>query len=183
MIIWLVGLSGAGKTTIANDIYDLWSEQSPATVKVDGDIIRALTHHDKSEDNYSVEGRRRNAEVIFNVCNWLDQQNINVVCSVLCIFGDVLARNRQTFKNYYEVFLDAPMELVIERDVKGIYAPAVSGEAKNVVGIDIDFPAPENPDIVIQNTFKGDVREIAEHILSSALKSQHMSTNHSREDK
>lgn len=172
MIIWLVGLSGAGKTTIADEIYRQWSQLSPALVKVDGDIIRSITGNDKGDSNYTIEGRRRNAEVIFNLCHWLDQQNISVVCSVLCIFGDVLARNREVFSSYYEVFLDAPLDLVIERDVKGIYAPAISGQAKNVVGIDIEFPVPEQPDLIVPNDFSKDVQKISQHILSSALNSR-----------
>ncbi len=169
MIIWLVGLSGAGKTTIANEIYNLWSQQSPAIVKVDGDIIRALTSHNTTAENYSVEGRRKNAEVIFNLCHWLDQQKINVICSTLCIFDDILIRNRETFQSYFEVFLDAPLDLVIARDVKGIYGPAIAGETKNVVGVDIEFPSPKTPDMIVKNTFEGDVPQIAQTILSSAL--------------
>lgn len=169
MVIWLIGLSGAGKTTIGSEVHRQWKAKSPDTVIVDGDEIRALFKRDKGIDPYTVEGRRANAETIIELCAWLDRQGMNVVCNILCIFEDILAENRDRFSSYFEVFVDAPFELVASRDVKGIYAPALNGEAKHVVGVDIEFPRPKTPDYVVNNTMDGDVAPIAAAILERAL--------------
>ncbi len=152
MIVWLIGLSGAGKTTIGRALCNKWQEEDRATVLVDGDEMRAIFRHDGSPDAYTVEGRRANAERIVELCAWLDHQGINAVCSILCIFPDILAHNRERFADYLEVFVDAPMDQIEERDSKGLYAAARSGETMNVVGVDIAFPTPQAPDLVIDNS-------------------------------
>jgi cytidine diphosphoramidate kinase len=166
MIVWLVGLSGAGKTTIALELHRTWQLQERATVLVDGDEIREIFKHDISPANYDIYGRRANAERIIEICRWLDRQNINVVCSILCIFPDLMIENRKIFSNYFEVFVDAPMAQLEERDGKGLYAGANRGEIKNVVGVDIEFPVPQHPDLVIDNSRSDiDFGQIASSIL------------------
>ena len=155
MVIWLVGLSAAGKTTIGRRLYDIRKRRNAATVLVDGDEIRRIFKHDRHPDAYSVEGRRANAERIVELCAWLDNQGIDVVCCVLCIFPDVLAENRQRFSDYFEVFIDVPLEIAERRDAKGVYGPARRGESANVVGLDIPFPRPEGADMVIDNSREG----------------------------
>jgi cytidine diphosphoramidate kinase len=155
MIVWLVGLSGAGKTSIARELHKFWQESDPATVLVDGDDIREVFTHDQSPASHDMAGRRANAKRIIEICKWLDSQNINVICSVLFIFPDLMRDNRNIFSSYYEVFVDAPMHQLEERDGKGLYAGAREGRIKNVVGVDIDFPTPEQPDLVIDNSVPG----------------------------
>ena len=155
MVIWLVGLSAAGKTTIGRRLYDIRKRRNAATVLVDGDEIRRIFKHDHHPDAYSVEGRRANAERIVELCAWLDGQGIDVVCCVLCIFPEVLSENRQRFSDYFEVFVDVPLEIAERRDAKGVYGPARRGESANVVGLDIPFPRPEGADMVIDNSREG----------------------------
>ena len=80
MVVWLVGMSGSGKTTVGRLVYNAYKKIHPNTVFVDGDEIRALFKHDDLKKDYSVEQRRRNAERIYEICLWLDRQGINVVC-------------------------------------------------------------------------------------------------------
>jgi len=167
MIVWLVGLSGAGKTTIGRALCEKWQSIDRATVLVDGDEMRKIFRNDRSDDDYSVAGRRANAERIVELCAWLDRQGINAVCSILCIFPDILAANRELFSRYLEVVVDAPMDQLEARDGKGLYAAARSGEASNVVGVDIAFPIPEAPDLVIDNSGASlDAHAAAEAILT-----------------
>ena len=151
MIVWLVGLSGAGKTTIARTLHKKWQAREPATVLVDGDEIREIFKHDQGTAPFTVAGRRVNGERIAAMSAWLDSQNINAVVSILCIFPDILADNRKSFSGYFEVFVDAPLAMLEARDGKGLYAAARSGEMANVVGMEIPFPTPEQPDLVIHN--------------------------------
>lgn len=150
MVIWLVGLSGSGKTTIGKEIYKLWKPLAPNTVMVDGDVVRRITGHDISDDDYTVEGRNNNAKRIVEICSWLDCQDINVICCILCIFDDIMINNYNVYSSYYQVFLDAPIELLKKRDPKGLYAKAIAGKEKNVVGIDIPYKPPSKSDYVLR---------------------------------
>lgn len=137
MIIWLTGLSGAGKTTIGKLLYDKIKAQHSNTVFLDGDILREVWCDQLGHD---IEGRRKNAERISQLCAMLDRQGIHAVTCILSIFPDWREWNRKTFSNYYEVFIDTPMEEVIKRDSKGLYKKALAGEITNVVGVDIPMP-------------------------------------------
>lgn len=152
MVIWLIGLSGAGKTTIGKSVYREWKKHEPNTVLVDGDEIREIFSQNNTDSDYSLDGRRKNAERIKQLCAWLDRQGINVVCNILLLFGDVSDWNRENLSGYLEVFVSTPLDVVKARDSKGLYAAAEKGEMKNVVGMDIPFPPPASPDITIDNS-------------------------------
>lgn len=152
MVIWIIGMSGAGKSTIGRELYAQWKPCAPSTVLVDGDQVRAIFGQDRSPADYTIEGRRKNAERIYEMCLWLDRQDINVVCCLLSIFPEVQARARQQYSSYFEVFVDVPLDVLARRDDKGIYAPALAGTSCNVVGVDIPFPPPPQADLVLDNS-------------------------------
>lgn len=151
MVIWLIGLSGAGKTTIGRQLYRRMKEADNATVLVDGDEIRAMFRHDIDTDAHTLEGRRINAERIRELCLWLDRQNINVVCCILSVFRESSDWNRQHYSRYFEVYVDAPMSVLEDRSTKDLYRKAKAGEIRNVVGVDIEWQPPLSPDLVIHN--------------------------------
>ena len=166
MICWVVGLSGSGKTTIGRELYYRLKNKNKATVFVDGDSIRRVFQADGSDSDYSIQGRRRNAERIFEICSWLDKESMDVVCCILAIFPDILARNREAFSDYFEVFVDVPVDTLIERDDKGVYRSAAESDSRNVVGVDIPFPIPKAPDLIVDNsTFSVSPRVWAERIM------------------
>jgi adenylylsulfate kinase len=74
-----------------------------------------------------------------------------VVCAILSIFPETREWNRENIKNYYEVFIDVPLDILIKRDSKGIYRKYQNGEVVDVVGMDIKFSMPEKSDLVIKN--------------------------------
>jgi len=169
MVIWLIGLSGSGKSTLGHEVARQLREVKPNTVLLDGDELRKFFAHDQGNEPYTVQGRRINAERIVALCEMLDSQGIHVVCCILSIFPDMRLENRKRFSHYFEVFMDAPLDVLMARDVKGMYAAARRGEVNNVVGIDIPFERPVGSDITI-DTSKNDanIKALASNILKQS---------------
>lgn len=169
MVIWLVGLSGSGKTTLGRELAAQLRRHSPNTVFLDGDEVREVFGLDHGVRSYTLEGRRLNAERLTALCRMLDQQGLHVVCCVLSIFPEMRARNRDIFSSYFEVFLDAPLDVLQTRDAKGLYAAAREGRMPNVVGLDIPFPRPESADLVIDTSSTPEgLAEVAADVLRKA---------------
>ena len=148
MVVWLIGLSGAGKTTLAEQIVHDANKDNLKTVLIDGDVIREIFNNDLG---YSREDRLKNAQRVCQLSKFLSDQNINVVCAILSIFPETRLWNKKNIDNYYEVFIDTPIETLVKRDSKGLYSKFQRGEISNVAGMDIDFPIPEDPDLIINN--------------------------------
>ena len=149
MVIWLVGLSGSGKTTIGKEIYKLWKAIAPNTVMIDGDEMRDLLVADGEPNDFSMEGRYKLALQYSRICAWLDKQDINVICCTISNFKDIYKQNRVQLSEYFQVFLNANIELLLQRDPKGIYSRAAKGLEKNVVGVDLPFTPPKGSDLEI----------------------------------
>ena len=169
MVVWLIGLSGAGKTTLGREMARQWRETAPNVVLLDGDELRAVFAHDRGEQAYTLEGRRLNAERMTALCELLDRQGIHVVCCILSVFADMRRDNRSRFGRYFEIFMDAPLAALAARDVKGLYGKARRGEKRNVVGIDIPFERPAGSDLVIDASgAQADVPALASMALRAA---------------
>ena len=117
-------------------------------VLLDGDVIRTLFGNDV---DHTIDGRRRNAERLSRLSKFLADQGIHVVAAVLSIFPEWRSWNRENIQNYSEVYMKATMQTLLKRDIKNLYAPALKGEILNVVGVDLPFPEPENPELIINN--------------------------------
>ena len=148
MVIWLIGMSGAGKTAIGKEVYGLLRKKRANVVFLDGDIVREVIGDDLG---HTIPERRINAGRVSRLCRFLDSQGIDVVCAILSIFHESQAWNRRTIPNYFEVYVRASFDTLVSRDSKGLYRGAKAGKIRNVVGVDIEFPPPANPDLVINN--------------------------------
>lgn len=148
MVIWLIGLSASGKTTIGRRLHGLLDSPFGRWVLVDGDAFREVM----GDAGHDLEERRKNAYRISRLCRFLELQNLNVVACVLSLFPDNREHNRGLFADYREVYVKAPLEKLAGRDNKGLYAAARSGALKDVAGVDIPFPEPTHPHFVLDNT-------------------------------
>lgn len=164
MIIWLIGMSGAGKTTVGVELYQLIKKKHSNTLFLDGDEFRKIMGNDLG---HSMEDRKKNADRFCRFCQYLDSHGINVVCAFLSLFPDSREWNRQNLKNYFEVFLDVPFDTLVKRDAKGIYAKALRGEIKDVVGVDIEYPRPKNSNLIMANDGSRKAIDVAQEIYSA----------------
>lgn len=164
MVIWMTGLSGAGKSTIADELMAMLKPNIPELVLLDGDTVRAL--FGKNLD-YSVPSRVLQVERLQTMAKLLADQGLVVVVTVLYSHPDLLAWNRENLPGYFEVYVDAPLEVVKARDVKGLYAKAARGEMPNVVGIDIPWHPPLAPDLHLETTGDDSPADLAKLIVRS----------------
>ena len=164
MVIWIIGLSGTGKTTLASQVVERIRQLNGKVVLLDGDLIRTLFGNDV---DHTIEGRRRNAERLSVLSKFLADQGIHVVAAVLSIFPEWRRWNRENIPDYSEVYIKASMQTLLRRDIKNLYGRAARGEILNVVGVDIPFPEPENPDLVIENDLdRLEFKEFTDRIMS-----------------
>ena len=159
MVIWVIGLSGSGKTTFANELYKSLNAIEEKYIKIDGDIIRDLFQNDLG---YNYQDRRKNANRIMKLSHFLNKNGINVICSILSISQEDRTWNRENISNYFEIFIDVKMDVLKERDSKKLYENYNKGLIKDVVGCDIPFDEPVNCDYRIENNH--DLKNLFSHI-------------------
>jgi cytidine diphosphoramidate kinase len=148
MVIWLIGMSCSGKTTLGRKLFNKLSSSQEKWVFLDGDTFRNILGEDLG---HSLEDRYKNAYRVSRFCEYLNSQDINVLACILSIFHDNQRYNRENIPDYKEIYLDVTFENLLKRDNKGLYKKALQGETKNVVGVDIEFIPPYEPDIFIDN--------------------------------
>jgi len=148
MVIWIIGLSASGKTTLAEQVTARLRNTGRVVVLLDGDVIRQLFRNDV---DHTVEGRHENAQRLSQLTAFLATQGVDVVAAVLSIFPDWQSWNRSHIPGYKEVYLKASMDTLLRRETKNLYSRALRGEIINVVGVDIPFPEPLNADLILEN--------------------------------
>ncbi|WP_274475235.1 adenylyl-sulfate kinase [Mangrovimonas aestuarii] len=147
-LIWFTGLSGSGKSTIANVVEQKLHEQGVKTYTLDGDNIRKGINGDLT---FSSEDRTENIRRIAEVSNLM----VDAGLVVLAAFVSPYKKDRENIRtivgeeNFVEVFVNTSVEECERRDVKGLYKKARAGEIKNMTGISAPYEAPENPNIEI----------------------------------
>lgn len=155
-VYFFTGLSGAGKTTIGGLFHQRLKATKPNVVYLDGDEIRPVFCEDSG---YTNEDRLKRAGRIFRVCKMLSDQGIDVICCSIAMFESVRLWNRENIANYKEIYIRVKTETLLARNQKGLYTAG-----RNVVGVDLPFDEPQNPDLIIQNDGEQTPLAIVEHI-------------------
>jgi bifunctional enzyme CysN/CysC len=143
-VIWFTGLSGAGKTTIANKVYEQLSTLGVKCQQLDGDIMREVLCKDLA---FSKEDRDTNIDRAAYVARLLAKHGVLVIASFISPYKAQRKVVRNSVDNFVEIFVNTPLEICEERDVKGLYAKARSGEIGNFTGISDPYEKPVNPEI------------------------------------
>ncbi len=163
--LWFTGMSGAGKTTLAQRIYDELKNKRGLKVELlDGDVVR--TNLSKGL-GFSKEDRDTNIRRIGFVCNLLTRNDVVAIASAISPYEAVREEVRQMIgpEKFVLVYVQAPLEVLIERDVKGLYKKALAGEIKNFTGISDPYEEPQHPDVVV-NSAEEDIEESVAKILA-----------------
>lgn len=149
LLLWFTGLSGSGKSTIANRVEQKLYQEGIKTYILDGDNIRNGINRDLT---FSSEHRAENIRRIAEIANLL----VDAGLVTLAAFVSPYKKDRQNIRsvvkdvNFVEVYVNTSVEECVNRDVKGLYKKALAGEIKNMTGISAPYEAPENPDIEIR---------------------------------
>lgn len=149
-VVWLTGLPGAGKSTLAAGLARRLNDEGVACYVLDGDIVR---HRLNADLGFSPEDRKENVRRLGQVAALF--ADAGLVCIVACISpyraDRAAARSAVASDKFYEIFVKAALEICERRDPKGLYARARRGELTAMTGIDAPYEVPEEPNLVIES--------------------------------
>ncbi len=166
-VLWFTGLSGSGKSTIANEVEKSLALMNRHTFLLDGDNVR----HGLNKDlGFTEADRIENIRRIGEVARLMTDAGLIVLTAFISPFRAErqMVRDMMGEAEFIEIFVDTPLEVAEERDVKGLYKKARAGELKNFTGIDSPYEPPENPDITV-NTVEMTPEEAAEYIVRQIM--------------
>jgi cytidine diphosphoramidate kinase len=154
-LIWITGLAGSGKTTIAKRLQErLYGKP----IHLDGDNLREILSETTTHD---LDGRKRTAKIYAKLCSYLTKQGADVIMSTISLINEIHDYNRKNNSNYYEVLLRVSKEVLSERDKKKLYSEKKDG----VMGVNQEPEYPRNPDLILDNNYPEELDPNVEKIL------------------
>jgi adenylylsulfate kinase len=145
--LWFTGLSGAGKTTIAEIVEKEIRDRGLRVEVLDGDIVRTNLSKGLS---FSRDDRNINVLRIGFVANLLTRNGVAVIVSAISPYKEARDQVRRRIIDFVEVFVDVPLEVAAERDVKGLYKKAFAGEIEQFTGVSDPYEPPVAPDLILK---------------------------------
>lgn len=146
--MWFTGLSGAGKTAIAKPLAEALRQRGLQVERLDGDIVRQnLT----SDLGFTKEDRDENIKRVTFVAKLLTRNGVAAICSFISPYRQRRARTRREIEEggaFIEAYVECPLDVCAERDVKGLYEQAFAGAIDNFTGVSDPYEPPDNPEIV-----------------------------------
>ncbi len=159
--LWFTGLSGSGKTALAKVVESELRSRGRKVERLDGDIVRESLTKDLG---FTKEDRDTNIERVTFVAKLLTRNGVAVLCSFISPYRERRAKSRAEIGNFVECYVECPLEVCMERDVKGLYQRAMNGEIENFTGISDPYESPESAEIVV-HTAQQTIEESTGHIL------------------
>ena len=157
ILFWITGLSGSGKTCLAEKIKNSISKKYGSTITISGDDLRKNFNLNK----FSRKHRLIYALSYSKFCKYLTDKNINVIFSTVSLFHKVRKWNRTHINNYVEIYIDSDIYELIKRKKKYFY----KGNYKNIVGKNLKAEFPKSPDIIIKNNFTNSLNKLSQELL------------------
>ena len=144
--LWFTGLSGAGKSTIAQAVCQQLQAQGRLAYVLDGDVLRTGLN---SNLGFSTQDRSENTRRVAEVARLMVDAGVTVLVALISPFEQDRMKAKALFPegHFFEVFVDAPLSVCVHRDVKGLYAKSQQGEITAMTGISSPYEAPTNPDV------------------------------------
>jgi len=159
--VWFTGLPCCGKTTVAKGVKKELEAMGKDVELLDGDTVRDYI---KNRD-FSKEGRNKHLRYIALTAKLLSQRGVIVLCSFVSPYRENRDFARSISSDFLEIYVKAPLEVCIERDVKGMYKKALNGEIKGFTGIDDPYEETEHPELVLE-TDKEEVDESVAKVMA-----------------
>lgn len=147
--LWFTGMSGAGKSTISEQIYARLKLAGAKVELLDGDVVR--THLSKGL-GFSKEDRDINVRRIGFVCELLSRNGVIAIAAAISPYRAARDEIRATIGNFVEVYVHAPVEVLAKRDVKGLYKKAIAGEIASFTGVSDPYEPPGSPEITVDSS-------------------------------
>jgi len=144
--LWFTGLSGSGKTTLARMVEKELRARDMKVEVLDGDVVRQNLSKGLG---FSQEDRDTNIRRIGFVCQLLTRNGVVAIGSAISPYRAIRDENRKRIGRFVEVYVEAPLEVLVERDVKGLYKKALSGEISNFTGVSDPYEEPLHPEVVV----------------------------------
>jgi len=166
-VLWFTGLSGAGKSTISERVYQILKQRGLKVEHLDGDRVRQIF----PKTGFSKEERNRHVMRVGFLASMLEKNGVTVLASFISPYRESREFVRNLCSNFVEVYVATPLEVCEQRDVKGLYAKARRGEIKQFTGIDDPYEPPENAEIVV-DTSNQTVEESVNQVLKELEKYQ-----------
>ena len=160
--LWFTGMSGAGKSTLAEKCRDELLERGLNVEILDGDIIR--TNLSKGL-GFSKEDRDINIRRVGFVCDLLTRNGVAAIAACISPYAAIRDENREMIGRFVEIYCQAPLEKLIERDPKGLYKKARAGEIKGFTGIDDPYEAPQRAELVLDSGNKS-AEQLADEVIA-----------------
>ena len=171
-VLWFTGLSGAGKSTVANLVETKLHARGVHTALLDGDNVR----HGLNKDlGFTAADRVENIRRVGEVARLMTDVGLIVLCSFISPFRAErqLARDTAAEGEFIEIFVEAPLETVIARDPKGLYKKALAGQIKNFTGISQAYEPPEAAEMVL-NSARENAEALADRVIKELERRGHI---------
>ena len=169
-VIWIMGLSGAGKTTLAEQLTCRLQKDRLRPILLDGDELRNIFEAASSEGQPYSRDSRINLGLKYGLlCKTLSTQGFIVIIATIAMFNEIYLWNRENLKNYLEIYLKVPLDELCLRDHKKIYQRYKKGTLNNVAGLDVTVDEPLSSDIIYDFSSKPFLWDSPENLIDNLM--------------